>query len=132
MVDLDKVKAFAAERGEELDAGELSTRSLANLAASALRHIEALVAEVERLREHNRGLTEGLLADLVAESQERGEYGSPAIIVPGNRPAVEVREDDGDAGDPAFVPLPRDGVRLWNNGVQCDSLKGPCRCGSWH
>jgi hypothetical protein len=99
MVDLDKVKAFVADkRGWSVQAPGMGLNI-------ALAHIEALVAEVEALRRAAKGVVE----DYDRANEQRwdenkwGEFGgvealrgSPMIVVPGNKPAVEVREDDGE------------------------------------
>jgi hypothetical protein len=110
MVDLDKVKAFW--RDKMFSSAAMTHEDGFN----ALNHIEALVAEVERMREAAKAVIDDFdRADTQRYDECKwGEFGgvgpledalglngkgsSPAIIVPGNKPAVEVREDDGDFG----------------------------------
>jgi hypothetical protein len=95
MVDLDKVKAWV----------EWSRREYLCTHEESRAHIEALVAEVEALRQAAKAVVE----DYDRANEQRwdenkwGEFGgvealrgSPMIVVPGNKPAVEVREDDGE------------------------------------
>jgi hypothetical protein len=105
MVDLDKVKAWLAKTGE----WDQSDPWTGEMEVAAIAHIEALVAEVERLR----AAAKAVIDDFDRANEQRydeckwGEFGgvgpledalglhgkgsSPMIVVPGNKPAEGVQ-----------------------------------------